>query len=615
MRKDNLAKRASLLVTVALIAGGLVAASTITPVHAEVVNFARGYAYGAAENAVTDPNLAIAPAEAFVPNPPDQTQSRAVAHDEDVFLDVLGMVRVMDTEADACLEEGASAKLQKEANFAHITARGDTPAADDDDVNSGRNDEDPERAEVTPDAPFNNRCVRRGRLGPRPTGVPTNSRTPTSTPGATSGPGATSTPQQGPVTATPSPTPTTARAPQPRQPSPTPTTTGSPGSTPTPAGTATNCEEAVTDPASADFTGPTCLSTLPLWHSRGYARTLLEDIVGLIGPDIEAEAMARCVNGKEEFMTGARFGLVGGLLGGTDRPNTNLDVVIVQGAVVKFWETNWDPKTNTTTDGSETVWVNGLHIYTPTEEIILSHAEATADCQKAPTAGPSAPNTVTVTPPQPQPTTPEGGFPRDISLNASKNAVLYSKIFTLSGAVTPATQFQTPRRCVEGVTLTIRRDPIGGPEEFVDVGTVVTDSEGNFTFNYQADVSSQWLAFIDKDNPTDCALASSNSHSVLVKPFVKLKISQKTPRFGKTIRLRGIVEPCLDHAGTRLKLKRVFQSKLVEIDTKALDASCIADFMVKANFKSAVFQVAWPKQDEDHQTGKSRAKVVRTQGN
>lgn len=617
MRNKKIARRLAVPLLASLI-GSLIVGVSSGPASADTVGFARGEAHGISTTlAATEDNMEAPEVESAVPGPADQQQIRTDS-DRDILLDVLGLAQVSSVESDACLDEGVSAKLQLQANDARIRARGEEPADDDNDTNDGPNDEDPERTEVTPFPGEIDGCVRPGRSGPpvrsvppSPTGTPTNGTpttagTPTPTPTAipTSTTAATSTPAAAPV-----------EAPIAMQ-TPTQSPTQSPGATATPTPTTTapppNCEDADTDPESDDFTGPTCLATLPLWNARGYANTTADTF--FLGGDFQAEALARCENDRVDFQTAADYGLVGALMGAdyTLGPNHQLDLIVAGGGIVTFWETNWDPETGATTDGSDTVWVNAAHIVTPAEDIIIGHAEATADCPAKPTPTPTV--TVTAEDPDPQPTIPPGGFPRDISLNASKSVVLATKSFSLSGAVTPATEFETPRSCIENVTLTIRRDVIGGPQEFVDVGTVVTDVEGNFTFNYQADVNAQWIAFIDKNNPQDCALASSAARSVLVKPFVKLKLSSKTPRRGATVRMRAEVIPCLDHPGTRIKLKRSINGHLVEVETKALDGNCRAEFRIRANFKSAVYQASWPKQDEDHQTGQSRRKGIRTRG-
>ncbi len=378
---------------------------------------------------------------------------------------------------------------------------------------------------------------------------------------------------------------------------PSPRPTGTATGSPSPTGPPPPRCEVFTPPTTP--TGPTtCLAPLPLWHSRGYARATSGTL-----RDFEAEAVARCVDGRVSVMTGARFGIVGGLINNdVRRPNQPLDPLqlgLVETATVTFWETNWDPRTNTTTDGSDTVWVNALHIITPSEEIIVSHAEATAACPGADATGTG-------------PSPPPGGFPRQVTLEPSKRTVLFSKTLTLAGAVTPATEFQTPRRCVEGVTVTIRRDVVGPPQRFVDVGRVQTDEDGHFAFSFEADRNALWLAFVERNQPTDCAQESSQAKPVLVKPFVKLRISDTTPRRNARIRFVVPVEPCEGHVGTRVKLKRVFQAHTVVIDQKRTNAQCRAIFRQRATYRTAVYQSAWPKQDDDHQTGKSRTKVVQT---
>jgi hypothetical protein len=341
-----------------------------------------------------------------------------------------------------------------------------------------------------------------------------------------------------------------------------------------------------------------------LWNARGFARAERINLSPLLVEFAEAEAVARCEGTRPVFMTGARYGSISGLLP-VDRtiPNQRTNLVVASTAIVTFWETNWDPLTNTTNDGSDTVWVNALHIITPTEDIVLGHAEATIDC--TPDGQPTSQPTGITTP-------PPGGFPRQVTLEPSKRKVLYSKVFSLAGSVTPATEFETPRRCIDNVPVVIRRDDVGAPQEFRDVATVFTDSNGNFSFNYRADSNAQWLAFVDKNVPTDCAQEASQARPVLVKPRINLQVNDKTPRRGSLIRFRATLRPCGDHAGGKIFLRQQFGSRMVTIDRSRTDNFCRAVFVVRANFKRAVFDASWPKQDADHQTGRAVPKVIRT---
>lgn len=330
-RRDRLAVLSSIAIfalVTALLYG--VPASGQTPPEAD---FARGYSYGASAIGGQDPQLDPLPeAEAVAPPPEPQGELKRVSKQDIGASTILG--DLLKIESDACLDTGVSARLQHKMNAAEILARGEEPAGDDNDVNEGPNDEDPERGEVRYPAGFPDtaRCV-----APVGSGVPIE------------GPSSTVTPTE--------------------QPSPDPT--ASPTEAPL-------CEEVVTDPEDPEFS-PTCLATFPLWNSHGYAMA-----TDVLGEDVQAEAVARCTaDGELEVATGADYGLLGTLASSTDEPNQHLSIPVLAGEVsaVIYWETNWDPITNSTTDGSDTVWVNGLHIVTSTgRDIILSHAEATADC-------------------------------------------------------------------------------------------------------------------------------------------------------------------------------------------------------------------------------------------
>jgi hypothetical protein len=370
-------------------------------------------------------------------------------------------------------------------------------------------------------------------------------------------------------------------------PSPTASSSGS-------GGEAQNCEDF--DPEA----GATCGVTLPLWNGRGYAKA----VEAPFGSEIEAEAVARCTGSEVEFMTGAAFSPIsGGVQPDPAQPNQPIDIPgLASGSTATFWETNWDPATNTTTDGSDTVWVNGLHVVTPTQDIIISRAEATAECVAA---EPS---------PTPSLSPPDSGFPRDVSLTASKNRLTYQRPVTFTGSVTPATDFFTPDECVEGIPVTIRRHANSAPEgEFEDVGTVQTDSSGNFGFEFIADRNAQWSAVVAKDAPQDCAQSNSISKSVLVRPFVRLKSSRNNPRRGVSVKLTSTIEPCeATKQGSRAKLRRQFKGRPVKVAFGNYDENCKVVWFIDADFKTAVYDVSWVKVDDNHLNGHSRPIVIQT---
>lgn len=165
-------------------------------------------------------------------------------------------------------------------------------------------------------------------------------------------------------------------------------------------------------------------------NARGYAAT--EELSALEGDLltadlIAAEALVTCDGNQAQFSTASRVQNV--TLAGSVLPleelqgvidlldpvvdglepllgQSSLDVLIDQpndvilevpelGIRLVGWETNWDGGTGTT-DGSDTVWVNALRLTITgalgdilgDQDLIVSHAEATADCQPSdPLAG------------------------------------------------------------------------------------------------------------------------------------------------------------------------------------------------------------------------------------
>ncbi|MFN2524720.1 MAG: choice-of-anchor P family protein [Actinomycetota bacterium] len=141
------------------------------------------------------------------------------------------------------------------------------------------------------------------------------------------------------------------------------------------------------------------------FNARGYAIAEdLEAVMDNVRADvIEAEALAACFKGKIVFATAARvlnLG-VGPQNVGIINPAPNQVVFDQAGIRIVLWETNWDPEGLGTTDKSKTVFVNALHVTAPGGvEVIVSHAEATAECAGAAPAPPQK------RPPKPEPAPP-----------------------------------------------------------------------------------------------------------------------------------------------------------------------------------------------------------------
>lgn len=119
------------------------------------------------------------------------------------------------------------------------------------------------------------------------------------------------------------------------------------------------------------------------WNSRGYA--IVEDLEAVsdtITADvIESESTVNCTGTRATFATATRIANLS--VGGTDVPVVDAspnEVVFDQlGIRIVFWETNWNPGTGATTDGSDTVFANALHVTAPGDiDLVVSHSEASA---------------------------------------------------------------------------------------------------------------------------------------------------------------------------------------------------------------------------------------------
>lgn len=134
-------------------------------------------------------------------------------------------------------------------------------------------------------------------------------------------------------------------------------------------------------------------------NARGYAA--VENLAalpsGLLTADaVEAEALARCTSGGVAFSTASRVTdiKVAGLTLPqviTPKPNQVLVDNALLGLKVVLWETNWNPATGGTTDGSSTVFVNALHVTQSllNIDLVASHAEATGYCAGRPAVLPA----------------------------------------------------------------------------------------------------------------------------------------------------------------------------------------------------------------------------------
>ena len=104
----------------------------------------------------------------------------------------------------------------------------------------------------------------------------------------------------------------------------------------------------------------------------------------------------------------------------------------------------------------------------------------------------------------------------------------------------------------------------------------------------------------------------STGSEKLPGPGVRLRISDRTPARGATIRIRVALRRCKGHKGTIVKLKRKTGSKYRTIESGPLGRNCTTHFRDVATYKKATYRAIWPQQDKDHRRGKSRPQTVST---
>ncbi len=187
------------------------------------------------------------------------------------------------------------------------------------------------------------------------------------------------------------------------------------------------------------------------------------------------------------------------------------------------------------------------------------------------------------------------GFERDVSLEAGGRARGFQKPMTLTGRIT-----STDPSCALGVVRIIRT-PFGGDQaETFDL--FETSDDGTFTKSYLRDHSANYSA-IAEATPS-CREASSSTVPVLVSVRVRLIISDDEVQPRKDVELTVFARPCTGHENDFV----LFDVSGKETRRRLSDG-CEATLLIKPR-RSKTVQAVWPKQDTDHEAGRSKRKDV-----
>lgn len=195
------------------------------------------------------------------------------------------------------------------------------------------------------------------------------------------------------------------------------------------------------------------------------------------------------------------------------------------------------------------------------------------------------------------------GEGRTVTLTAARNRVVAGKTVTLSGQVTAA-----DTSCEDNELVEIHRRVHGTPN-FRPFAEDATDENGAFQLSVLVKKSADYMALLPAHD--DCSQATSNDETILAKVKLFIAVEDKSVGRGDTVRIKVAVRP--QHDGTRVILQVKKGKRFVKFDVDKTDRKSIATFRFPANWDGArVFRAKWPKQHDDHETGKSREVTVRT---
>lgn len=107
-----------------------------------------------------------------------------------------------------------------------------------------------------------------------------------------------------------------------------------------------------------------------------------------------------------------------------------------------------------------------------------------------------------------------------------------------------------------------------------------------------------------------CAAAVSETREALVRVNATIDVSDHLVSKGDKVRIDAEVEPCGNHAGTKvILLRKAGRGGYKKVDQDELNGRCKATFHTKIK-RDSRFKVRWPSQDTDHEKGQSRSERV-----
>jgi hypothetical protein len=134
---------------------------------------------------------------------------------------------------------------------------------------------------------------------------------------------------------------------------------------------------------------------------------------------------------------------------------------------------------------------------------------------------------------------PGHGEPRNITISAAPTTVKFGGSVALSGKLTGSNN--------AGRTVNIDQD-VFPVDTFTDAGSVTTNATGDWTFAHTPAANTRYRARSGN--------AESQNVDVMVRPAIRLRLSDRTPNRGQRVRFFGRL--CPEHDGAKVGLQRRF---------------------------------------------------------
>jgi hypothetical protein len=193
---------------------------------------------------------------------------------------------------------------------------------------------------------------------------------------------------------------------------------------------------------------------------------------------------------------------------------------------------------------------------------------------------------------------PGHGAPRNITIAASAKTVKFGGSVTLSGKLTGSNNASRP--------VTIEQDPFP-VDTFTNAGSATTNATGDWTFAHKPVANTRYRA--------RSGSAESQNQDVMVRPAIRLRLSDRTPRVGQRVRFSGRL--CPEHDGVTIALQRRFGRTWRTVRSMVLkdiaDSACSSFARRLRVRRDSAYRARFPG-DADHVAGNSRVRRANAHG-